>query len=111
MSSAVNSAPLEKVRDKSFKAPGGKEILLTDNGVEIIADHQKVFVKLDKDKGIHLVSSKNIAVSADGDLELNAKGKVEILAGSNIELKAGSGKLQVSGSQVSMTGNAIKLGD
>ena len=111
VSSAVNAAPLEKVRDKSFKAPGGKEILLTDNGVEIIAEHQKIFVKLDKDKGVHLVSSKDIAVSADGNLELNAKGKVEILANSSIELKAGSGNLKVSGSQVSMTGNAIKLGD
>ena len=111
VSSAINTAPVEKVRNKSFKAPGGKELLLTDEGVEIICEHQKIFVKLEKGKGISLVSSKNIEVSADGDISLNAKGKVQILAKSGIDLQAGSSHLKVLSNQVAMGGNAIKLGE
>ena len=111
VSSAINTAPIEKVRNKSFKAPGGKEILLTDEGVEIICEHQKIFVKLDKKKGIHLVSSKNVSVSADGDISLNAKGKVQILAKSSIDLQAGSSHLKILSNQVAMGGNSIKLGE
>lgn len=111
VSSAVNTAPLEKVRDKSFKAPGGKEIILTDTGVEIICEHQKIFVKLEKGKGISLVSTKNIDVAADGNITLNAKGKVQILAKSSIDLQAGSSHLKINGNQIAMGGNAIKLGE
>lgn len=111
VSSAINTAPLEKARNKSFKAPGGKELILTDTGVEIICEHQKIFVKLEKGKGISLVSSKNIDVSADGNITLNAKGKVQILAKSGIDLQAGSAHLKITGNQVDMGGNAIKLGE
>ena len=111
VSSAINTAPTEKVRNKSFKAPGGKELLLTDDGVEIICEHQKIFVKLDKSKGISLVSSKNIDVSADGDISLDAKGKVQILAKSGIDLQAGSSHLKILSNQVSVGGNSIKLGE
>ena len=111
VSSAINTAPTEEVRNKSFKAPGGKELLLTDDGVEIIAEHQKIFVKLDKGKGIQLVSTKNIEVSADGDISLDAKGNVQILAKSGIDLQAGGSHLKVLSDQVSMGGNSIKLGE
>ncbi|MBR2216539.1 MAG: hypothetical protein IJ849_12410 [Selenomonadaceae bacterium] len=111
VSSAINMAPLKDAKQKSFKAPGGKEILLTADGVEIICDHQKIFVKLDKDKGISLVSAKNIAVNADGDISLDAKGKIQILAKSGIDLQAGSSHLKVMTNQVSVGGNEIKLGD
>ncbi len=111
VSSAINTAPMEQVRNKSFKAPGGKELLLTDKGVEIICEHQKLFVKLEKDKGISLVSNKSIEVSADGDISLNAKGAVQILAKSGIDLQAGGSHLKISDSQVAIGGNSIKLGD
>lgn len=110
VSSAINTAPIETVRNKSFKAPGGKELLLTDKGVEIICEHQKLFVKLEKGKGISLVSDKNIEVSADGNISMNAKGKVEILAKSGIDLQAGSSHIKITSSQVAIGGNAIKLG-
>ncbi len=110
VSSAINTAPVEKVRNKSFKAPGGKELLLTDTGVEIICEHQKIFVKLEKGKGISLVSSKDIDVSADGDISLNAKGAVQILAKSGIELQAGGSHLKITGTQIDMGGNSIQLG-
>lgn len=110
-SSAINLSPIEKVRNKSFKAPGGKEILLTDTGVEIICEHQKLFAKLEKGKGISLISNKNINVSADGDISMDAKGKVQIVAKKSIDLQAGSSHIKILSDQVSVGGNSIKLGE
>lgn len=50
--SSINTAPLKEPKNKSLKAPGGREILLTDKGVEIIGEHQKTFIQLNNDKGI-----------------------------------------------------------
>lgn len=110
-SSAINLSPIEKVRNKSFKAPGGKEILLTDTGVEIICEHQKLFAKLEKGKGISLISNKNINVSADGDISMESKGRIQIVAKKSIDLQAGSSHIKILSDQVSVGGNNIKLGE
>lgn len=110
-SSSLNTAPMEKPRDKSFKAPGGKEILLTEEGVEIICDHQKIFVALDKKKGISIVSSQGINVLADGNISLNAKGKVQIVAKDEIQLQSGSSHVKIKKNQIAMGGSQVLVGE
>ena len=84
--SSINTAPLKEPKNKSLKAPGGREILLTDKGVEIIAEHQKTFIMLDKSGGINIVSSKDIQVHADGNISFEAKGKIQLVAQKEIDM-------------------------
>lgn len=109
--SSINSAPLKEPKNKSLKAPGGREILLTDKGVEIIAEHQKTFILIDKDKGINVVSAKDIAISADGNINLNAKGKVQIVAQSQIAVQSGQSHMKLLANQIDMGGGNIIVGE
>ena len=109
--SSINSAPLKEPKNKSLKAPGGKEILLTDKSVEIIAEHQKTFILLDKDKGINIVSAKDINISADGNISFEAKGKLQISSNKEINVESGSSHVKVQSSKVDMGGNNIIVGE
>ena len=84
--SSANKAPLSNPRHKSFRAPSGKEVLMTDEGMYIICNHQKIFIdltpehgiKIVSDKDINIVSTANIAVSANKDIQILAKKQVYI---------------------------------
>lgn len=109
--SSINMVPMEKVKDKSFKAPGGREILLTEDTIEIICDHQKIFVNLSKKDGISIVSAQDINVSADGNISLDAKGKVQLLAKDEIELQSGSAHVKIKSDHVAMGGSSVLVGE
>lgn len=110
-SSSINSAPLKEPHNKSFKAPGGRELLLTDEGVEIIAEHQKTFIKLDKSKGISVVSSKDIEIHADGNISFEANGKIQMVAQKKIEAQSGQSHIKILSNQIDMGGNNIIVGE
>ena len=109
--SSINTAPLKDPKNKSFKAPGGREILLTDKGVEIIADHQKTFIMLDKSGGISIVSSKNIEVHADGNINFDAKGKIQIVSQKEIAIQSGQSHVKLLSNQIAMGGGNIIVGE
>lgn len=109
--SSINTAPLKDPKNKSFKAPGGREILLTEKGVEIIADHQKTFILIDKDKGVNIVSAKDIILSADGNINFDAKGKVQIVSGKEIAAQSGQSHVKILSNQIGMGGSNIIVGE
>ena len=109
--SSINTAPLKEPKNKSLKAPGGREILLTDKGVEIIAEHQKTFIMLDKSGGINVVSSKDIKVHADGNLSFEANGKIQIVAQKEIAIQSGQSHVKILSNQIDMGGSNIIVGE
>ena len=109
--SSINTAPLKEPKNKSLKAPGGREILLTDKGVEIIAEHQKTFILLDKDKGISVVSSKDIQVHADGNISFQADGKIQLISKKEITAQSGQSHVKILADQIDMGGNNIIIGE
>lgn len=110
-SSSINTAPLKEPKNKSLKAPGGREILLTDKGVEIIAEHQKTFILIDKDKGISLVSAKDIEILADGNISFEAKGKIQVVSGKEITEQSGQSHMKILSNQIAMGGSNIIVGE
>lgn len=110
-SSSINSAPLKEPHNKSLKAPGGRELLLTDEGVEIIAEHQKTFIKLDKSKGISVVSAKDIVLHADGNISFDANGKIQMVAQKEIAVQSGQAHVKLLNNQIDMGGNNIIVGE
>ena len=109
--SSINTAPLKEPKNKSFKAPGGREILLTDKGVEIIAEHQKTFIQLDKDKGINIVSAKDIQINADGNISFDAKGKIQMVSQKEITAQSGQSHVKILSNQIDMGGSNIIVGE
>ena len=109
--SSINTAPLKEPKNKSLKAPGGREILLTDKGVEIIAEHQKTFIQLDKDKGINIVSAKDIVINADGNISFEAKGKIQMVSQKEITAQSGQSHVKILSNQIDMGGSNIIVGE
>ena len=109
--SSINTAPLKEPKNKSFKAPGGREILLTDKGIEIIAEHQKTFILLDKSKGISVVSSKDIKIHADGNVSFEAKGKIQLVSQKEITAQSGQSHVKILANQIDMGGSNIIIGE
>ena len=109
--SSINTAPLKEPKNKSLKAPGGREILLTDKGVEIIAEHQKTFIQLDKDKGINIVSAKDIVINADGNVSFDAKGKIQMISQKEITAQSGQSHVKILANQIDMGGSNIIVGE
>ena len=109
--SSINTAPLKEPKNKSLKAPGGREILLTEKGVEIIAAHQKTFIQLDKDKGINIVSAKDIQFHADGNISFEAKGKIQMVSQKEITAQSGQSHMKILANQIDMGGSNIIVGE
>ena len=107
----LKTLPLKEPKNKSLKAPGGREILLTDNGVEIIAEHQKTFIQIDKSKGINIVSAKDIQIHADGNVSFEAKGKVQIVSQKEIAAQSGQSHIKLLSNQIDMGGSNIIVGE
>lgn len=110
-SSSINTAPLKEPKNKSLKAPGGREILLTDDGVEIIAEHQKTFIQIDKSKGINIVSAKDIQIHSDGNVSFEAKGKIQMASQKEIAAQSGQSHIKILSNQIDMGGSSIVVGE
>lgn len=84
--SSINKSPLANPRHKSFKAPSGKELLMTDEGLYVICNHQKIFIDLMQDDGIRIVANKDIHVVSSANITVQAGKEVQILAKEQILL-------------------------
>ncbi len=78
--SSVCASPPSNPRNKSWKAPGGKEILLTDEGMYIIGKGGKIYINLTDEKGIEIHSDKDITISSEANVKINSSREVNIVA-------------------------------
>ncbi len=78
--SSTFSNPPTNPRNKCWKAPGGKEILLTDEGMYIIGKSGKIFINLTDEDGILIHSDKDIKVSSDANVSIQAENEVHVVA-------------------------------
>jgi len=109
--SSINTAPLKEPKNKSIKAPGGREILLTDKGIEIIAEHEKTFIKIDKGDGISMVSAKNIVINANGNVNFDAKGKIQLVSAKEITAQSGQSHVKILSNQIAVGGSNVIVGE
>ncbi|MBP1172900.1 hypothetical protein JOD82_003468 [Paenibacillus sp. 1182] len=65
------------------------------------------FIKLDDKEGIHIVSSKQVSISAGGNLSLSAGKTMSLSAGSELRMDCNGSHIQLSGS-VDMKGSEVK---
>ncbi len=96
-------------RNKSWKAPGGKEILLTDEGMYIIGNEGKLFINLTDDEGIQLYSSEKITISSDGSVELKAAKALKIIAEKEMVIGTDKAYINLKSGSASVVADNVKL--
>ena len=83
--------------------------MLTDTGVEIIAEHLETFIKLDKEKGISVVSANDITIFADGNISFEAN-KIQMVAKNEITSQIGESHIKMLSDQIDMGAGTVIVG-
>lgn len=105
--SSLNTSPLANPRHKSLKAPSGKEVLMTDEGLYIICQHQKIFIDLTQDDGIKIISNKDVTVMSEANITVNAAKDIQILAKEQILLRAGESTINMLPDQITLASKSV----
>ena len=109
VASSVNGNPQSNTRDKSWKAPGGKEILLADDGIYIICEGEKIFINLTKENGIQIHSEKPISVTSDSNIIMQAGEEINITADTCINIGVGNSSIYIDKSQIEMGAEGVYI--
>ena len=106
--STVNAAPPANTRNKTLRAPGGKELLITDDSVHLITKHQNTFIDM-SGTGISISTSNAIDVKADKNVVLYAK-EIEFLADKRIAFMAGATTVRMTDALIQLASEDIVVG-
>ncbi len=99
--------PPSNPKNKSWKAPAGKEILLSEEGLYIIGNSGKVFISLTDDDGIKIHSDKDITVSSDTMINIVAGNDVKLVASNEIVVGTEDAYLNIKKDSISLVGKEI----
>jgi phage baseplate assembly protein gpV len=92
---------------KIWRTPHGKEVRLGPDELVVTGKDGSIFIKLDDQEGIHIVSSKQVSISAGGNLSMSAGKKMSLSAGSELRMDCNGSYIQLSGS-ADMKGSEVK---
>lgn len=107
--SSINLSPLGNPRHKSFKAPSGKELLMTDEGIFVICKHQKIFIDLMEADGIKIVSSKDINLLSSANITVQAANEVQILAKKQILIGTAESSITITPEKISLAAKDVVI--
>lgn len=107
--SSVNVAPLENPRHKSWRAPGGKQILLTDEGLYIVCQHEKIFIDLTQENGINICAEKNINILAGANVNIQAGEHIQIQAKNNILVGTESSYIDIREDAITLGAKQVRI--
>lgn len=107
--SSVCANPPSNPRHKSWKAPGGKEILLTDEGLYIIGKSGKIFINLTDEKGVEIHSDKNINISSDATININAANEIHVVATNEIIIGTDNAYLDLTKDNAVLAANQVLI--
>lgn len=107
--SSVCAAPPANPKHKSWKAPGGKEILLTDKGMYIIGKSGKIYINLTDEKGIEIHSDKDINISSDANININSSSEVQIVAKNQIVIGTENAYLDLTDNSATLAASQVLI--
>ncbi|MGN6714332.1 hypothetical protein [Anaerocolumna jejuensis] len=107
--SSVCATPPANPKHKSWKAPGGKEILLTDEGMYIIGKSGKIYINLTDEKGIEIHSDKDISISSDANIKINSSSEVQIVAKNQIVIGTEGAYLDLTENSATLAASQVLI--
>lgn len=105
--SSVNNNPQSNTRNKSWKAPGGKEILLADDGIYIICEKEKIYINLTSSEGIEIHSEKAVQITSDSNIIFQSGGEIQLKAEGYINLGVGNSSVYIDETQIQMGADGV----
>ena len=107
--SSVSSSPPSNPHNKSWKAPGGKEILLTDEGMYIIGKTGKIFINLTDEKGIEIHSDKDINISAEAKVNITSSKEVNIIAKNQVVIGTEDAYIEITENTATLAASEVLI--
>lgn len=107
--SSVCADPPKNPKHKSWKAPGGKEILLTDEGMYIIGKSGKIYINLTDEKGVEIHSDKNISISSDAKIEISSANEIHVVATNQITIGTEEAYLDLIKGTATLAGDEVLI--
>jgi len=107
--SSVCASPPANPRNKSWKAPGGKEILLTDDGMYIIGNSGKIFINLTDKNGIEIHSDKDINISSEAKVNITASKELSIVAKNQVVIGTEGAYLEITEGSATLAAEEVLI--
>lgn len=107
--SSVCASPPSNPRNKSWKAPGGKEILLTDEGMYIIGKGGKIYINLTDKEGIEIHSDKDINISSEANVKILSSAEVNIVAKNQVVIGTEDAYLDITGESATLAAGQVLI--
>ncbi|SFT37783.1 hypothetical protein SAMN02910356_00337 [Selenomonas sp. GACV-9] len=108
--SAVNQAPAPAERNKYFRAPGGNNVLMDEDGITLDCTSADSFIRISQSKGVQVYSTRPIVVSSQNDIEIEGKEGVVVQADDSITMQVGNSNIHMDAQEIGMGANVIKIG-
>ncbi len=107
--SSVCASPPSNPRNKSWKAPGGKEILLTDEGMYIIGKGGKIYINLTDKDGIEIHSDKDINISSEANVKILSSAEVNIVAKNQVVIGTEEAYLDITKESATLAASQVLI--
>lgn len=107
--SSVCASPPSNPKNKSWKAPGGKEILLSEKGLYIISKEGKMFINLTDADGIVIHSDKDINLSAEGKVKITSSTEINLVAKNQIVIGTEDAYLDLTKGSATLAADQVLL--
>ena len=107
--SSVCAHPPTNPKHKSWKAPGGKEILLTEEGMYIIGKSGKIFINLTDKDGVEIHSDKNINITSDAKISINSANDIHVVATNEIIMGTENAYLDLTKDTATLSASEILI--
>lgn len=107
--SSINVSPLADPKHKKWRTPGGKEILMTEQGMFITCKQDRIFINLEDENGITIFSEKDINVNSMSNMTLYAREGIAIHSESKILVSTGESYIDITSELIQMGAQQILI--
>jgi len=108
--SAVNQAPAPAERNKYFRAPGGNNVLMDEDGITLDCTSADSFIRISQSKGVQVYSTRPVIVSSQGDIDIEGKEGVVVKADDSITMQVADSNIHMDAHEIGMGAKAIEIG-
>ena len=95
------------VKEKSFCGINGKQILLTEEGLQIICSQGKIYIDMKDKTGIEITSDMDINITAGTKINIQGGEDVKILAANEVLLGTSGAYIDMRESEIIMTAENV----
>lgn len=107
--SSVAKNVRENVTDKCWSGLNGKQILMTPEGLAIICKEGKLYLKLNDEKGIEIVSDLDINITSGTKVNIQGGEEVKIIAKNEVLVGTASSYMDIRNEGITVSSDTIIL--